>query len=98
MKKCLFCLKISEDRISICDCGYNFEKGEITNGTKIKHWIDDHEEWSGKIERQKKVHDFQKEHYNLPRVPNDSYPQWSVRKLAKFDQRHVYFPPVLPHE
>lgn len=83
MKNCLFCLKISEDRISICDCGYNFEKGEITNGAKIKHWIDDPEHWPDKIERQKKVHDFQKEHYNSPRVPNDPYPQWSVRKLAK---------------
>ena len=60
MKECIFCLEMSEDRIPICDCGYNFEKGEITDGKKIKHWIDDPEEWSDKIERQKKVHDFQK--------------------------------------
>ena len=90
MKECLFCNEMSEDRIQICDCGYNFEKGEITDGNKIKHWIADPEEWSNKIERQKKVHDFQKEHYNVLHVPNDSFPQWSERKLAKLLYKKYY--------
>ena len=90
MKKCSFCNETSEDRISICDCGYNFDKGEITDGKKIKHWIDDPEHWSDKIERQKKVHDFQKEHYNVLYVPTDSFPQWSDRKLAKLLYRKDY--------
>ena len=64
MKKCLFCNEMSEDRISICDCGFNFEEGEITNSKKIKQWIGDPEHWSDKIKRLKKSYDFKIEHPN----------------------------------
>ena len=83
MKECLFCLEMSEDRILICDCGYNFKEGEITDSIKCESWKNTPKHWFNKVERLKRIHDFQKEHANPPHIPNDPHPPWSVIKLSK---------------
>ena len=86
MKKCPFCHEMSEDKIDVCNCGYNYNKEEITDSSKIIGWLntpEPNEHWSNKIERLKKIDDFQMEYYNPVKLANDPHLGWSFRKLAK---------------
>lgn len=73
--RCPFCNKENIDKPIICNCGYKFDVGEITDKMKIIGWLNTPDQdggWYTKILKMKKIHDFQ----------NKNSQRWSKTKTG----------------
>lgn len=84
MKRCRFCNKDNKDNTTICNCGYNFEEGEITDqNDKIIQWWKSSKNCFERAEKSRKIHYFQKNNAKIIKKPNDPHPEWTRNKTAK---------------
>lgn len=85
MRRCPLCGLEIPDSTSICDdCGYDFEKGEIGDLTKISRWIKS--PGLGQPERarrKKKVHELQVEKHGEKITRSKEAPGWTQKKTAE---------------
>ncbi len=83
MKQCPLCDSVIPDSTSMCDCGYDFEKKEVWDKTKVSSWVNaSNIGWPEKVRRKKRVHELQVKRHG-PKIPRSmDAPGWTQKKTA----------------
>jgi len=84
MKQCPLCDSAIPDSTSICDCGYDFEKGEVRDKTKVNSWVNaPNIGWAEKVRRKKKVQEIQEGRYRKKVARSNNARGWTQEKTAE---------------
>lgn len=79
MKHCPICELGNHDSASKCDCGFNFEKGQIVDRINFKKGL----KWYEQVAITKRVHEFQLTKYGPKISTSTEAAGWSKRMTAK---------------
>lgn len=85
MKQCPLCGSEIPDSTSICDfCGYDFEKREVGDKTKVNMWVNSQGlERKKRVQRKMKVHELQVGKYGKKVARNKDASGWTQIKTAE---------------
>ena len=80
MEQCPICGSFKSESHSLCDCGYNFERNEITDSDKIRKYfieIKNTKDWKEEVKLIKRIHKTQLKIYGT-----SCYGGWTMKKTA----------------
>ncbi len=84
MKRCPLCGSEIPDSTLMCDCGYDFEKEEVGDKTKVSSWINaPNIRWHEEVRRKKEAHKFLVEKHGEKITRSKDAPGWTQIKTAE---------------